>query len=90
MSEPQATTARQRHTWWLLMALTLASGVVAESVEPTAVATIAVCLTVAIKGSQVIDELMGLRFARPLVRRSMKFYFLVVPSLISAVVMLSG
>ncbi len=72
-----------RRAWIVLVVLTLGSALIAESVDPTAGVVIAVCLVVAIKGQLVIDRLMGLRHAPPLIRGLMLAYFYVLPVLIA-------
>lgn len=72
-----------RRAWMLLIGLTLASAFIAESVDPTAGVVILVCLVVAIKGQLVVDRLMGLRDAPPVIRRLMLAYFYVLPTLIA-------
>ncbi len=72
-----------QRAWMLLIVLTLASAFIAESVDPTAGMVIVVCLVVAIKGQLVVDRLMGLRHAPPLIRRMMLAYFYVLPLLIA-------
>tara|TARA_R110001583_G_scaffold8273_5_gene39820 strand:- start:2062 stop:2364 length:303 start_codon:yes stop_codon:yes gene_type:complete len=69
--------------WILLIGLTLSTALIAESIDPTAGAVIVVCLVVAIKGQLVVDRLMGLRHAPPLVRGMMLAYFYVLPLLIA-------
>ena len=72
-----------RRAWMLLIGLTLTSALIAESVDPTAGVVIVVCLVVAIKGQLVIDRLMGLRHAPPVIRGMMLAYFYVLPLLIA-------
>ena len=72
-----------RRTWMMLIGLTLTSAMIAESNDPTAWAVIVVCLVVAIKGQLVIDRLMGLRHAPPVIRRMMLTYIYVLPTLIA-------
>lgn len=72
-----------RRCWWLLITLTLGSALIAESMEPTAVMAIAVCLAVAVKGQLVVDRLMGLQHAPPVIRYLMLSYFYVLPILIA-------
>ena len=69
--------------WVVLILLTLASALIAESIDPTAGVVIVVCLVVSIKGQLVIDRLMGLRHAPPVIRRMMLAYFYVLPVLIA-------
>jgi Sec-independent protein secretion pathway component TatC len=72
-----------RRAWVVLILLTLSSAFIAESVDPTAGIVILVCLVVAIKGQLVVDRLMGLRHAPPLIRGMMLAYFYVLPILIA-------
>ncbi|MEH6826396.1 MAG: cytochrome C oxidase subunit IV family protein [Motiliproteus sp.] len=72
-----------QRAWMLLIVLTLASAFIAESIDPTAGVVIVVCLVVAIKGQLVVDRLMGLRHAPPLIRWMMLAYFYVLPLLIA-------
>ncbi|MFT5719758.1 MAG: hypothetical protein ACI9W6_000046 [Motiliproteus sp.] len=72
-----------RRAWILLIGLTLTSALIAESIDPTAGVVIVVCLVVAIKGQLVVDRLMGLRQAPPLIRGLMLAYFYVLPVLIA-------
>lgn len=69
--------------WMLLIALTLGSAFLAESIDPTTGVVIVVCLVVAIKGQLVVDRLMGLRHAPPVIRWMMLAYFYVLPALIA-------
>ena len=72
-----------KRAWILLILLTLASAFIAESIDPTAGVVIMVCLVVAIKGQLVVDRLMGLRHAPPVIRGMMLAYFYVLPVLIA-------
>ena len=72
-----------QRAWILLILLTLASAFIAESIDPTAGVVIMVCLVVAIKGQLVVDRLMGLRHAPPVIRGMMLAYFYVLPVLIA-------
>ncbi|MFT6914314.1 MAG: hypothetical protein ACJAWL_000610 [Motiliproteus sp.] len=72
-----------RRAWLLLIGLTLTSALLAEAIDPTAGVVIVVCLVVSIKGQLVVDRLMGLRRAPPLIRALMLAYFYVLPVLIA-------
>lgn len=74
-------------TWGVLMALTLGSAFVAERVSLSNLIVVVICTTVAIKGSLVIDRLMGLRIARPVLRWAMLSYFLILPPIITLAVL---
>jgi len=68
--------------WLILLALTLMSVFIAESADPTAWTVLFVSMTVTLKGQLVIDRLMGLRHANPLIRGLMLMYFYVLALLI--------
>ncbi|MBY4676470.1 cytochrome C oxidase subunit IV family protein [Marinobacterium arenosum] len=70
-------------TWLLLLALTLSSALIAETTRPEAGLMLFICLSVALKGQLVIDNLMQLRDSHPGVRRPMRAYFVVVMGLIA-------
>jgi hypothetical protein len=69
--------------WIILVVLTMASALIAESIDPTAGVVIVVCLVVSIKGQLVADQLMGLQHAPPVIRGLMLAYFYVLPVLIA-------
>lgn len=69
--------------WVVLMALTLFSALIAERVEPTTFVIGIVCLTVAIKGGLVIEQLMGLHRAVPGIRWVMLSYFFILPPIVA-------
>ncbi|MEH6358935.1 MAG: cytochrome C oxidase subunit IV family protein [Pseudomonadales bacterium] len=68
--------------WLMLLALTLMSTFVAESADPAVWTVLFVSITVTLKGQLVIDRLMGLRHANPLIRGLMLSYFYVLALLI--------
>lgn len=69
--------------WLGLMGLTLLSALVAERAEPGVWVIVAICATVSVKGSLVVDGLMGLRTAPGNIRWVMLSYFIVLPPLIA-------
>lgn len=68
--------------WLILLALTLMSVFIAESADPAAWTVLFVSMTVTLKGQLVIDRLMGLRHANPMIRGLMLLYFYVLALLI--------
>ncbi len=72
--------------WALLISMTLLSAFIAEQAEPSKVIITVICITVAIKGVLVIDNLMGLRRVLPVIRWMMLSYFLIMSSIIALVV----
>mgnify|MGYP001129760860 CR=1 FL=1 len=71
----------QNLVWLALMTMTLGSAVIAESAEPSLLVTLAVAVTVALKGRLVVNRFMELNNAHPYIRFSMNFYFYVLPLL---------
>ena len=67
--------------WLVLMAVTLLSAWLAESAEPSLLITLTVVAGIGLKGLLVVDHLMGLRAAHPLIRLSMRFHFYLLPLL---------
>lgn len=68
--------------WMILLALTLTSAFIAESADPHVWTVLFISMTVTLKGQLVIDRLMGLRHANPLIRGLMLLYFYVLTLLI--------
>jgi len=68
--------------WVVLLALTLLSALIAESADPAIWTVLFISMTVTLKGQLVIDRLMGLRHANPLIRGLMLLYFYVLAILI--------
>lgn len=68
--------------WLVLMALTLASAAVAESVEPGLTVTLAIAGSVAFKGRMIVDRFMELRDANVYLCSAMRIYFYVIPLMI--------
>ncbi|MCU7940943.1 MAG: cytochrome C oxidase subunit IV family protein [gamma proteobacterium symbiont of Bathyaustriella thionipta] len=65
--------------WLILAALTLLAIFVAEAATPGHFITLVICLTISIKGRLVIDEFMGLREAKPIIRYTIHSYFILLP-----------
>ena len=68
--------------WLVLMSVTLLSAAVAETAEPSMLTALLIAALIAFKGRMVVDHFMELRHAHPLLRISMRLYFLVIPALI--------
>ncbi|MCK9503198.1 MAG: hypothetical protein M0Q95_03330 [Porticoccaceae bacterium] len=75
-----------RNSWLVLLALTLLTSTFAESMAITGAIALLVCATISLKASQIIDNLMGLRHANPLIRGLVYCYFLLIPLMIGATV----
>ena len=69
-------------SWGLLMGLTLVSLLVAETGAHDLGSLLFVVGTVALKGRVIVDRFMELAQAHPLLRHSMRLYFVVLPLLI--------
>ena len=78
-----SSTNRINLFWIILVALTLFTTFIAEEVTPSHFIVIVICLTIAIKGRFVIDEFMGLREAKPLIRYTIHSYFILLPIFIA-------
>lgn len=73
--------------WLLLITLTLISVLFAEQSQLNTLAVVFICVVVWCKGVMVIDHLMGLRRAKPLIRWMMLSYFFILPPLIALTVL---
>jgi len=73
--------------WWVLMALTLFSVMVAEQHAAGAVMVLLVCLSFAIKGILVTEKLMGLNSAKRAIRGLMLAYFVVLPAMVGIAIL---
>ncbi|NOQ79863.1 MAG: thiosulfate reductase [Gammaproteobacteria bacterium] len=69
--------------WGILVALTLFATFIAEAATPSHFIVLVICFTIAIKGRLVIDEFMGLREAKPIIRYTILSYFILLPVFIS-------
>ena len=69
--------------WLILVALTLFATFIAEAATLSNFIVVVICFTIAIKGRLVIDEFMGLREAKPIIRYTIHSYFILLPVFIS-------
>jgi len=69
--------------WIILLALTFFATFIAEAATPSNFIVLVICFTISIKGRLVIDEFMGLREAKPIIRYIMHSYFILLPVFIS-------
>ena len=72
--------------WIILISLTLFTTFIAEKATPSDFIVVVICLTIAIKGRFVIDEFMGLREAKPVIRYTIHSYFILLPIFIALTV----
>lgn len=72
--------------WGILISLTLFSTLVAEQVSPNAFIIVIICAVISIKGWLVIDHLMGLKNANPMLRWSVHSYFFIMPPILAVIV----
>lgn len=68
--------------WLVLIGLTLFSAYMAERSDPTFISIVIMSFVLAIKGRIIVDHFMELKHANKLLRRLMRAYFYVIPSLI--------
>lgn len=68
--------------WLVLITLTLGSALIAESADPSLIVTLAIAITVGVKGWLVVDYFMELRNANRYFRFAMNLYFVVLPLMI--------
>jgi len=68
--------------WLVLIGLTLFSAYMAERAEPGFISVVIMAAVLAIKGRIIVDHFMELKHAHKLLRRLMRAYFYVIPSLI--------
>lgn len=83
MSKSAHNKQRINFFWFVLVALTLFTTLVAEQATPGNITVLVICLTIAIKGRFIIDEFMGLREAIPIIRYTIHSYFILLPILIA-------
>ena len=62
------------------------SSLVAEKVSPNAFIIVIICAVIFIKGWLVIDHLMGLKHANPMLRWSVHSYFFIMPPILAVIV----
>ena len=68
--------------WLSLVALTLFSAFMAERADPGFISVAIMAVMLAIKGRIIVDHFMELKHAHKVLRRLMRTYFYVIPSLI--------
>jgi hypothetical protein len=69
-------------SWILLMLITLANALVAETAEKSLVITAVICGSIAFKGRRIMDYFMELNHANRTIQFFMRGYFYVFPALI--------
>lgn len=69
--------------WIILIGLTILATLIAETATPSNFMVLVICFTIAIKGRFVIDEFMGLREAKPIIRYTIHSYFILLPIFIT-------
>ncbi|WP_456372070.1 cytochrome C oxidase subunit IV family protein [Thiolapillus sp.] len=69
-------------SWIFLMVLTLSGALMGEYAHPGFWITLSIAFITAIKGRLIIDEFMQLGDASPAIRRTVRLFGLLVPSLI--------
>ncbi|BAO45327.1 cytochrome C oxidase subunit IV family protein [Thiolapillus brandeum] len=72
---------RLNASWLFLMGLTLSGALMGEYAHPGFWVTVSVAFITAIKGRLIIDEFMELGDASPAIRRTVRLFGLLVPSL---------
>lgn len=82
MSSVFTGTGIKNRVWLVLITLTLGSALIAESAEPSLIITLAIAITVGVKGWLVVDYFMELRNAHRYFRIAMNLYFVVLPVMI--------
>ena len=68
--------------WGLLVALTLFSAYMAERADASFISVSIMAIVLAIKGRIIVDHFMELKNANKILRRLMRLYFYVIPTLI--------
>ena len=69
-------------SWILLMIITAANALVAETPEPSLAITALICGSIAYKGRRIMDYFMELNHANSTIQFFMRSYFHVFPALI--------
>ncbi|QBG36085.1 cytochrome C oxidase subunit IV family protein [Litorilituus sediminis] len=69
-------------TWLILITITMANALVAETAEPHLIITAIICFSIAYKGRRIIDYFMELNQANKTIRVLMHSYFYIFPALI--------
>lgn len=69
--------------WLILLLMTLIATLVAETANPSHFIVLTLCLIIAIKGRLVMDEMMAVREAIPIIRYTIYSYFILLPVFIA-------
>jgi len=69
-------------SWFLLMIITTANALIAETAEPSLAITAIICCSIAYKGRRIMDYFMELNHANKTIQFFMRSYFHVFPALI--------
>jgi hypothetical protein len=69
-------------SWIMLMIVTLANALVAETADKSLVITAVICFSIAFKGRRIMDYFMELNHANRTIQLFMRGYFYVFPLLI--------
>lgn len=69
-------------SWFLLMLITLANALVAETADKSLLITAIICFSIAFKGRRIMDYFMELNHANKTIQLFMRGYFYVFPLLI--------
>ncbi len=69
-------------SWLLLMIITSANALVAETAQPSLAITALICGSIAYKGRRIMDYFMELNHANSTIQFFMRSYFHVFPALI--------
>jgi len=69
-------------SWLMLMLITLANALVAETADKSLFITAVICFSIAFKGRRIIDYFMELNHANKTIQLLMRGYFYVFPVLI--------
>jgi len=69
-------------SWIMLMLITLANALVAETADKSLFITAVICFSIAFKGRRIIDYFMELNHANKTIQLLMRAYFYVFPLLI--------
>lgn len=69
-------------SWIMLMVVTLANALVAETADKSLLITAVICFSIAFKGRRIMDYFMELNHANSTIQLLMRGYFYVFPLLI--------
>jgi len=69
-------------SWIMLMLITLANALVAETADKSLFVTAVICFSIAFKGRRIMDYFMELNHANKTIQLFMRGYFYVFPLLI--------